>query len=238
MKRRSLKKEMMDGPLDNPEILYQNLGEIRFINKLTALYSLQFNEIRRLIPRSLERVEIVDIGCGGGDFLHYLHNQRKHLPKNTILSGLDNEPEALKYAHQKFPQLKHTVNWQCQDYKSWLEDDQKTDIICCNLFCHHLNDDDIANLLEKASKKARLGLIINDLHRHPIAYYSIKLLTRLFSSSAYTKNDAPLSVLRSFTRKDWKKFIDSTENKGDAYVWEVKWLPTFRYLVSGRNTSI
>jgi hypothetical protein len=72
------------------------------------------------------------------------------------------------------------------------------------------------------------GFFINDLHRHPLAYYSISLLTRLFSKSYLVKNDAPISVLRGFTRDDWKRIFRDAglDNYSCHWRWAFRWLVT------------
>ena len=54
---------------------------------------------------------------------------------------------------------------------------------------------------------AKHGFFINDLHRHPLAYHSIRILTSLFSKSYLVKNDAPLSVLRGFKKKELEDLL-------------------------------
>jgi hypothetical protein len=71
------------------------------------------------------------------------------------------------------------------------------------------------------------GFFINDLHRHPIAYYLIKIITGVFSSSPLVKNDAPISVRRGFTKKDWKNILNDSRIKSSMVSWE--W--AFRYLI-------
>jgi len=235
MQTRSHEKELMDAPLLQPESLYKNLDEIRFINRFTAFYSIQLKLINSLIPKSMEQFELVDLGCGGGDFLNYLIKNEKRLTGKPLLSGLDTEFHAINYAQKKFPSLKKRVNWINKDYKSWLKSDEETDIICCNLFCHHLTDAEIIELLIQGSKKARLGIIINDLHRHSVAYYFIKITTQLFSSSEYTKHDAPLSVKRSFTRNDWFNYCNEVNLVRGDIDWNIRWLPTFRFLIRGKK---
>jgi hypothetical protein len=41
-------------------------------------------------------------------------------------------------------------------------------------------------------------VLVNDLHRHRVAYASIRLLSRLFSHSVMVKHDGPVSVRRAF----------------------------------------
>ncbi|MDB5252932.1 MAG: methyltransferase protein, partial [Flaviaesturariibacter sp.] len=72
------------------------------------------------------------------------------------------------------------------------------------------------------------GFFINDLHRHPLAYHSIRLLTRAFSRSYLVKNDAPLSVLRGFSRSDWLRVLGRARISpvGIQWKWAFRWLIT------------
>ena len=75
---------------------------------------------------------------------------------------------------------------------------QKPDIIFSSLFCHHFSDDEVKDIIEWKYEYSKLGFFINDLHRHPLAYHSIRLLSQVFSKSYLVKNDAPLSVEKGF----------------------------------------
>ncbi|WP_373400735.1 hypothetical protein V8V91_17580 [Algoriphagus halophilus] len=105
--------------------------------------------------------------------------------------------------------------------------DYKVDITTCTLFTHHFTDQELIDLLKSLREKSRLGIVINDLHRHWFAYYSIKVLTRLFSKSKMVQNDAPLSVLRSFSKRDWEKILSSAQLKN----FEISWHWAFRWQV-------
>ena len=89
-----------------------------------------------------------------------------------------------------------------------------------------MNDEEIAALFKFAFQN-KCTLLINDLHRNPFAYYSIKLLTGFFSRSRLVKNDAPLSVLRGFKKDELIKFVSES-----GYTdFSVKWIWAFRYLI-------
>ncbi|HET7898985.1 MAG TPA: SAM-dependent methyltransferase, partial [Flavisolibacter sp.] len=66
------------------------------------------------------------------------------------------------------------------------------------------------------------------LHRYPLAYYSIKILTRLFSRSYLVKNDAPLSVQRGFKKQDWQTLF----SKAAISSYSCKWRWAFRWLIT------
>jgi hypothetical protein len=73
----------------------------------------------------------------------------------------------------------------------------------------------------------RLAIVINDLHRHPLAYYAIKWLTRWFSKSPMVQYDAALSVLRSFSRHDWESIF----KKAELSEVHLRWRWAFRWQI-------
>jgi hypothetical protein len=72
-----------------------------------------------------------------------------------------------------------------------------------------------------------LGVIINDLHRHPLAWAFIWAATRLLSRNRLIRHDAPLSVWRGFRPADFERLKKTPGLAGLRYAWR----PFFRYLV-------
>lgn len=81
------------------------------------------------------------------------------------------------------------------------------DLAIGSAFLHHFEDAQIGRLLADLARVCRQAILINDLHRHRLAYWSIRLLTRLFSRSEAVKNDGPLSVRKGFRRSEIFKFV-------------------------------
>ena len=77
-------------------------------------------------------------------------------------------------------------------------------------------------------QNSEIGFFINDLQRNWFAYHSIKLITKIFSSSYLVKNDAPLSVARGFHKSEWEQLLQEAGIKNYSVEW--KW--AFRYLIS------
>jgi hypothetical protein len=84
-------------------------------------------------------------------------------------------------------------------------------------------------MLKWLRKNSRLGFFINDLHRHFLAWSSIKLLTGIFSKSHMVQYDAPLSVKRGFRKAEWRALLDEAGIDDASIAW--KW--AFRHLVVG-----
>jgi hypothetical protein len=101
------------------------------------------------------------------------------------------------------------------------------DIVCLNTFCHHLSDADLIKLFEQLHTQTSTAVIINDLHRHWIAYLSIKWISRLLNFSYLGRHDGPLSVLRAFRKRDLIDLIKAAAI--DCY--RIRWRWAFRWQV-------
>ena len=228
---RSYKKEL----LDNDDIPFadikQNMKELNTINEYLGGHKITIAGVEALIETHAitKPICICEIGCGGGDNLVAVNEFciRRNIPVNFI--GIDIKPECIEFAKNKHIFL--NANWITHDYKNVNFGETKPDIIFSSLFCHHFDETELTQMLQWMNQHAVMGFFINDLHRHPVAWYSIKWLTSLFSKSYLVKNDAPLSVARGFKKNEWKQILKTARISNYSLTW--KW--AFRYLVICRN---
>lgn len=223
---RSRAKELLDMPAVPTSSLFQNLKELNIINRLLGGHRTTLSGIRKLITDKNKTYRILDVGCGGGDTLLSIAHWAKKNNYKVQLTGIDIMPEAIDYAREACSVIGNT-RFFISDYRKMNFKPGEYDIVVTSLFCHHLYDDDLDTFLEKFSNAASLGVIINDLHRHPLAYYSIKYLTKIFSGSHMVKNDAPLSVSKGFKRKELAGVIQ----KMNIGSFKIQWFWAFRYMV-------
>ena len=103
------------------------------------------------------------------------------------------------------------------------------DYVISSIVTHHMSDDEIVRFLKWMDANARKGWFINDLHRHWLAYHSIKWLTRLFRGSYLVQHDAPLSVARAFRRADWVALLAQAgiTQYELRWRWAVRWQVVF-----------
>jgi hypothetical protein len=78
-------------------------------------------------------------------------------------------------------------------------------------------------LLKTWSGLARKAILVSDLVRDPLAYYGIRLITRLFTRNEMTRFDGPLSVRRALTPKEWRALFR------EAAVGPFRLVPIFPY---------
>lgn len=101
------------------------------------------------------------------------------------------------------------------------------DVIFCSAFLHHFGDEEAVSLLREFRLAAGRAVVINDLQRHPVAYWGIRILTRLFSRSEAVKNDGPVSVLKGFRRRE----LESLLRRAGFEKVSIRWQWAFRYTV-------
>ena len=141
------------------------------------------------------------------------------------LTGIDANPHIVALARQAcsdYPEINfEAINVLDDTFAS-----KQFDIIICTLFAHHFDDENLKFLLNQWTQQVRLGIIINDLHRNPLAFHSIKILTKLFSKSSMVKNDAPVSVLRGFSKRELDLLMADCEvrNYYLSWCWAFRWL--------------
>lgn len=199
LKYRSHEKELLDAAAIPEKDLFLNLQELDTINQLLGGYHISLSALNKITEKEAAYT-LVDIGCGGGDTLKHIHFWSKKYKKNIALSGVDVKPVCIEYAKQNTSGL--PIQYICDDYRQLYRHTEKVDIIHACLFCHHLTEDQLVELVQFALAH-KVILVINDLERNVFAYHSIKWLTGFFSKSYLVKNDAPLSVARGFKKKEW-----------------------------------
>jgi 2-polyprenyl-3-methyl-5-hydroxy-6-metoxy-1,4-benzoquinol methylase len=226
--QRSYQKELLDGNnIPFPDIK-RNMQELDFINRKLGGHDITLDGIVALIqqtPVMNQQLKIVEIGCGGGDNLRAIKEWATHINLPVVLLGIDINEECITFAQRQ--QRNSGIQFIHSDYRL-TGFESKPDIVFSSLFCHHFTDDELVEQLQWMHEKSALGFFINDLHRHPLAYYSIKIMTQLFSRSYLVKNDAPLSVQRGFKRTDWEKLFQQAgiENYTCTWRWAFRWLVT------------
>jgi SAM-dependent methyltransferase len=226
---RSYKKELLDRDDIPFADIKQNMKELDFINAKLGGHKITLEGLRAMIKRvkakegNKEKLSVLEIGCGGGDNLRVI---KKYCEKRNIavqLGGVDINLHCIEFARSR--KENKGIEFIASDYKL-INPSPKPDIIFNSLFCHHFADKEMMEILAWMKAHSRIGFFINDLHRHPFAYYSIKWLTTLFSKSYLVKNDAPLSVLRGFKRRELEMFNAqcSILNAQLKWKWAFRWL--------------
>ena len=223
---RSDQKELLDRNDIRFEDIKQNMKELDFINKWLGGHKITIDGVQQLMQRVSypQPIRICEIGCGGGDNLRVVKQwcEKKNISASFI--GIDINPHCIAFAQSR--NENEGIEFICSDY-SKINFENKPHFIFSSLFCHHFTDEELKQQFEWMQRNTVLGFFVNDLQRHPLAYHSIKMLTQLFSKSYLVKNDAPLSVLRGFHKKEIAQLLR------ELYInhYQLQWKWAFRWLL-------
>ena len=226
--KRSYKKELMDDLTLHSDELKKNLIELRMINFWLGGNLVLVKALNRLKKQGFFKKDriytIADIGSGGGDNLIAL---AKWFKKNHIqvqLTGIDANDFMIEFA-KSYCKDYDNIDFMKLNVFDISRENQRFDITTCSLFCHHFTNEELTTIFHQIKKITNNYFIINDLHRHKLAYYSIWLLVHLFNGSYLVKNDAPLSVWRAFKKEELKELINPIWKENQiTWVWAFRWM--------------
>lgn len=222
---RSSAAEMMDDFTIEGSVLRDTLDKLETINRLLGGNSATLKGLKKILLKSskTKTITIVDLGCGHGDILRDVAKFGRKNSYKFKLIGIDANNAAIDYAKalsKDYPELSfETIDIFSEDFKK-----QTYDVVLCTLFLHHFKNNEIIPFLKSTVQKASIGVIVNDLHRHKLAYYLFKMIG-LFIKNKMVREDGLTSVLRAFKRNELEAILTKT-----GVNFSIQWKWAFRYL--------
>lgn len=167
---------------------------------------------------------VLDVGAGSGDLSRALLGwaDRNGVRMRLVLADINPETcAAAADAHRSEPQ----VSVVCCDLLQLAL--RPVDIVTAALFTHHFRQGQLPAVYRAMVGAARYGVVVNDVHRHWLAWAAIWLATQILSRNRMIRHDAPLSVRRGFRATDLRRL------RAEPGLGELRWgwRPLFRYLI-------
>jgi 2-polyprenyl-3-methyl-5-hydroxy-6-metoxy-1,4-benzoquinol methylase len=223
-KYRTDKEELMDDFSIGGDLLRDTLDKLENINRWLGGNLMTVKSLKRVLKNHPKEQELViaDIGCGHGDILRDVAKFGRKNGYKMKLLGIDANPTAIAYANElsaEFPE----ISFKTEDIFSEKFKNRKFDVVLATLFLHHFKEAQLVSFLKNTLKQTKIAVIVNDLHRHKLAYYLFMLL------SAFIKNkmiieDGLTSVLRGFKRNDLERISKKLKVKT-----QISWKWAFRF---------
>jgi 2-polyprenyl-3-methyl-5-hydroxy-6-metoxy-1,4-benzoquinol methylase len=216
--------EIMDDFSIDGEILFDALDKLATINTWLGGNSVTIGGLKILLKdvRKDKQITIIDLGCGGGDILREIADYGKKEGHNFRLIGVDANKNATDYATKlssKYDNLRFVpCDVFSEEFKAL-----EYDIVLATLFLHHFKETQLLELLNHLLSNAKSGLVVNDLHRHRLAYYLFKLITVPVKNKMIIE-DGLTSVLKGFKRPE----LEVISKKLNAN-YQLNWKWAFRY---------
>ncbi len=229
-KHRTNAVEIMDDFSIKGAVLHDTLDTLANINKWLGGNHVTINGLKKVLenhPKN-EPITIIDLGCGGGDMLRRISSYGQKEGYIFKLVGIDANKDAMVYARHLSKNYRDISFIDCDIFSEEFETLQY-DLVLSTLFLHHFKEEQIIDILYKLKNKAKLGIIVNDLHRHPMAYYLFKLVCLTIKNSMIIE-DGLTSILRGFKREELESFSNKLQVKP-----QIKWKWAFRYQLIIQN---
>ena len=199
--------ELLDGALNEPAVLRDNLRDMGRANRLTGGTVLSLRAIAALAPRD-GALSVLDVGTGGADIPIALLADPRFRSRMTV-TATDSRPEVLDAARAARPGLDRIdgLRLEVADGRALPYADGTFDVAHASLVLHHIEPTDAGRFLRELARVARRGVVLNDLSRRPITVLGAWLLSRACTHNRYSRHDAPLSARRAYTFDEAMTFV-------------------------------
>jgi len=226
LRARSTAPELMDDLAIGGQELTGALRELRIINRVLGSARITREGVERLWraagrPR---RLSILDVGAGSGDAGRALLRWAERAAVEMDITLLDINPATCAEAERYFAG-EPRVRVRQGDLFDLAPG--SADIVTAAFVLHHFEDGRLGAALQALARAARIGVVVNDLHRSAVAWVAIRLATAALSRNRMIRHDAQLSVARGFRSADLRRLRGLPGLERLSYAWR----PMYRWLV-------
>ena len=219
--RRANLPEVMDADGLDPATYAAVIADLARVNTVTLARWPTIAWLRRQLP-SRVGFTLLDVGFGHGDMLRAIARWLQGRGLHAELAGIDLNPRSGPVAAAATdPSLGITYHSGRAEALGW-----QPDFIISSLVAHHMRDDELVAFIQWMERTARVGWLINDLHRHWLAWAGFRTLAFVFRWHPIVAHDGALSVRRAFTRAELEALLAAAGVQA-----EIRWHFPFRWTV-------
>jgi ubiquinone/menaquinone biosynthesis C-methylase UbiE len=192
---RSVETEWLDGPHHDPALLAHSFREVWGVNRYLGGLAV----LRRHLAPWMGRwhLSLLDVAGGTGDVALALTRWASRRGASLQVTLVDNHPQVVAIARERAvwaPVARVVLG----DARRLPFDDGAFDVAICNLALHHFDPPEAAGVLREMDRVSRLGWVVCDLERHPLAHASAQVLAAAVWRNPITRHDGPASVRRAY----------------------------------------
>ena len=198
------------------------IADLARVNSITRARPPTLAWLRRQAQRRVS-IKLLDVGFGHGDMLRAIGRWAQRAGIRAELVGIDLNPRSAPVAAAATDRsLGITFLTGRAEGLEW-----QPDFIISSLVAHHMRDEELVAFIQWMDRSAPAGWLINDLHRHWLAWAGFRLLAFVLRWHPIVAHDGALSVRRAFTRADWERLLSEAGVQA-----QVRWHFPFRWTVA------
>lgn len=220
--------ETLDHPEADARLVEATLADIARVNTLlggrgAAAFGLEL-VMAGLAPGST--LSLLDVGAGAGDVV-------RHLVRRARARSIELRPVALE-RHRAAARLcrESGLATLLADGGTLPVRDRSIDVALASQLLHHLSRGSATRLVTELSRVARLGVVIADLRRSPVAAAGIWVAAQVLGLHRVTRDDGVTSVRRGFTPRELGDVL-----RGAGVETAVHRRPGYRLVAAWRTTA-
>ena len=146
-------------------------------------------------------LHLLDVGTGGGDVPAALASAARKQGKRLAIVGIDRDPVTAAHAHRETAGNPDVDIVRADAFATGFATGS-FDLVLASMFLHHFAHAEAVALVREFRRIATQAVIVNDLERHLLPWAFIAIGARLTRRDPMFVHDAPLSVLRGFTKHE------------------------------------
>jgi len=185
--------ELLDDPGADPALVRESLRNIARSNRwFGGVAAARFGVERLLASRPGRCFTLLDVGTGAGDIPAALARRyaRRGVELRTL--GIERHPAAARLARARgLPVV-------LSDARTLPFASNAVDVVLLSQIAHHLGPGDIGALAREATRVARIGVVLADLERSPVAALGFRVASRALGFDPATRSDGITSLRRGF----------------------------------------
>ncbi|MGH7703500.1 MAG: methyltransferase domain-containing protein [Gemmatimonadales bacterium] len=205
--------ELLDNPAADAAAVARSLHHIARANRWfggRAALRFGLQALLNQVARG-STLTLLDVGTGSGDLPRHAVRWAAARGIRLVPAGLERCPAAARLARDgglptalgcgaTLPVRDHGV-----------------DLVLVSQVAHHLAAPAVVRLLRDCDRVARVGVIVSDLVRSPLAAAGFWLGSRLLRFDPATRADGITSIRRGFTRQEFQGFLREAGIAGEVY---------------------
>jgi SAM-dependent methyltransferase len=232
-KRRTL-PELMDLPPDSYTFdeLDGNLSDLALVNTYLENGRAVFKHLAAMAAGTAgEGFTVLDVATGSADIPIAIAKWARQAGIRVGITAIDHNGMSVSIARKRsgrYPEITLAV----ADATDLPFANRSFDYVLCSKTVHHFTDETAVVMMKEVFRVARRGYILIDLRRGWIAYFLTVLLTRILTRNRLSRNDGPLSVLRSYTPGE----LAALASRSGASFFNISREPCLLMALAGRVT--
>ena len=193
--------EQMDDPALDPREYDAILADLGRVNRWTFAARPTLSVLARATA-GMSGFRLLDVGFGQGDMLRRIARWAGGRGIEADLVGVDLNAKSAAVARGATPEGL-AIDYRTGDYR----EQGDFDFVISSLVAHHMEDGQLRDFLRFMEAEAKVGWLVNDLHRHALPYLGFPILARLLGVHRVVREDGQLSIARSFRPAEWSAIL-------------------------------